>query len=115
MSGKIWRGGMIGAGAWSDIQLNAWAGVENAEIVALCDRHPDRRDPVVSRFNIPQSFYDFESMLDRIGQVPLPPYIKRNSGAMPGCDDKTAYQTVYASRQGAVAAPPPVCILLKSC
>jgi predicted dehydrogenase len=55
---------MIGAGAWSEIQLNAWAGVENAEIVALCDRHPDRRDPVVSRFNILQGFDDFESMLD---------------------------------------------------
>ena len=48
---------------------------------------------------------DFESMLYRIGQVPLPPYIKRCSEEMPGCDDKTAYQTVYASRQGAVAAP----------
>jgi S-adenosylmethionine:tRNA ribosyltransferase-isomerase len=48
---------------------------------------------------------DFESMLDRIGQVPLPPYIKRNSGAMPGCDDKAAYQTIYASRRGAIAAP----------
>ena len=48
---------------------------------------------------------DFETMLYRIGQVPLPPYIKRNSGKMPGCDDKIAYQTVYASRQGAIAAP----------
>jgi predicted dehydrogenase len=61
---KIWRGGMIGAGAWSEIQLNAWAGVENAHIVALCDRHPDRRDPVVERFGIPQAFADFEAMLD---------------------------------------------------
>jgi predicted dehydrogenase len=64
MSKKIWRGGMVGAGAWSELQLNAWAGVENAEIVALCDRHPDRRDPVVSHFNIPQAFDDFESMID---------------------------------------------------
>ena len=48
---------------------------------------------------------DFESMLHQIGQVPLPPYIKRNSGATTGYDDKTAYQTVYASRQGAIAAP----------
>jgi predicted dehydrogenase len=38
MSNRMWRGGMIGAGAWSEIQLTAWAGVENAEIVALCDR-----------------------------------------------------------------------------
>jgi predicted dehydrogenase len=65
MSKKIWRGGMIGAGAWSKIQLNAWTRVKNAEIVALCDRHPDRREPVVQRFDIPQAFDDFETMLDQ--------------------------------------------------
>lgn len=63
MSGKNWRGGMVGAGAWSDIQLRAWAGVRGASIVALCDRHPDRRDPLVQRFEIPQAFDDLETML----------------------------------------------------
>ncbi len=48
---------------------------------------------------------DFETVLDRIGQVPLPPYIKRNSRQTAGCNDKTAYQTVYARRKGAIAAP----------
>jgi len=48
---------------------------------------------------------DFETLLYRIGQVPLPPYIKRNSGAMSGRDDQTSYQTVYASHKGAIAAP----------
>jgi len=48
---------------------------------------------------------NFESILDKIGQVPLPPYIKRNSGRMSHWDDLTSYQTVYASRKGAVAAP----------
>jgi len=66
MSKKIWRGGMVGAGAWSEVQLTAWAGVENAEIVALTDRHPERRDPVIQRFNIPQVFDDFETMLDEV-------------------------------------------------
>ena len=64
MPKKIWRGGMIGAGAWSEIQLNAWVGVEYGEIVALCDRHPERRDPIVKQFGIPQAFDDFETMLD---------------------------------------------------
>ena len=36
-----------------------------------------------------------------IGHVPLPPYIKRNDCE----DDRTSYQTVYASQKGAVAAP----------
>lgn len=64
MSEKIWRGGMIGAGAWSAIQLIAWEGVPDARIVALTDRHPDRRDPIVKRFGIEQAYDDFETMLD---------------------------------------------------
>ena len=48
---------------------------------------------------------DFETLLDRIGQVPLPPYIKRSPKLEPPCDDRAAYQTVYASEKGAVAAP----------
>lgn len=64
MAQKVLRGGMIGAGAWAGLQLNAWAGVNGAKIVALCDRHPDRRTPIVEHFNIPQAFDDFKAMLD---------------------------------------------------
>jgi len=39
--------------------------------------------------------------LDRIGSVPLPPYIRRD----PTERDRERYQTVYAARPGAVAAP----------
>jgi S-adenosylmethionine:tRNA ribosyltransferase-isomerase len=48
---------------------------------------------------------DFEKVLDRIGKVPLPPYIKRHSESAASVDDRNAYQTVYASHKGAVAAP----------
>ncbi len=47
---------------------------------------------------------DFESLLYRIGHVPLPPYIKRSADPA-GWDDTSSYQTVYASQKGAVAAP----------
>jgi S-adenosylmethionine:tRNA ribosyltransferase-isomerase len=39
--------------------------------------------------------------LERLGRVPLPPYIRR----APVAADRRRYQTVYASRPGAVAAP----------
>ena len=43
-------------------------------------------------------------LLERIGHVPLPPYIRRDGMEAP-VDDLAAYQTVYASKPGAVAAP----------
>ena len=48
---------------------------------------------------------NFEDILDRIGKVPLPPYIKRNSGATASPGDRISYQTVYARHKGAIAAP----------
>jgi len=42
-------------------------------------------------------------LIEQIGQVPLPPYIKRASG--PSKEDEAFYQTVYSRKPGAVAAP----------
>ena len=41
--------------------------------------------------------------LERYGAMPLPPYIKRPDG--PEAGDRADYQTIFATRQGAVAAP----------
>jgi S-adenosylmethionine:tRNA ribosyltransferase-isomerase len=58
------------------------------------------------RFNLRFRFKgDFDSLLDRIGQIPLPPYITRNETRKAPCDDRVCYQTVYAEKKGAVAAP----------
>jgi S-adenosylmethionine:tRNA ribosyltransferase-isomerase len=44
---------------------------------------------------------DFFAVLDRIGHVPLPPYIRRDDENA----DRERYQTVYARESGSVAAP----------
>jgi S-adenosylmethionine:tRNA ribosyltransferase-isomerase len=44
---------------------------------------------------------DLSAALDRLGHVPLPPYIRRADTA----EDRDQYQTVFASAPGAVAAP----------
>src|SRR5439155_872822 len=41
--------------------------------------------------------------LERVGEVPLPPYVARPGG--PTASDRERYQTVYAAAPGAVAAP----------
>ncbi len=46
---------------------------------------------------------NFDSILEEVGQTPLPPYIKRNSEILG--DDKNRYQTVFAKQRGAIAAP----------
>ena len=42
-----------------------------------------------------------QSHIDRLGHVPLPPYIERQDDS----GDRERYQTVFAKRPGAVAAP----------
>ncbi|SEA09051.1 S-adenosylmethionine--tRNA ribosyltransferase-isomerase [Desulfuromusa kysingii] len=50
------------------------------------------------RFHCPG---DFMQMVDKVGHLPLPPYIKRDDSR----EDRSRYQTVFANQEGAVAAP----------
>ncbi len=42
---------------------------------------------------------DFKAMLNQLGQMPLPPYIKKK------LEEPDRYQTIYASQNGSAAAP----------
>jgi len=44
---------------------------------------------------------DVDAVLEAVGEVPLPPYIQRDAEEA----DRARYQTVYARKSGAVAAP----------
>lgn len=63
----------------------------SAEVIGYCD----------DGGRIVKFFYDgiFEEILDRIGLVPLPPYITEK------LEDKQRYQTVYSKINGSSAAP----------
>ncbi len=52
----------------------------------------------ITRFLVPGSFRSF---LNKHGHVPLPPYIKRGDDAK----DRVRYQTLFAQKEGSVAAP----------
>jgi len=56
----------------------------------------DRQNRIV-RFNTK----NMSPYLDKMGHIPLPPYIKRSDKA----EDRKYYQTVYAQKAGSVAAP----------
>jgi S-adenosylmethionine:tRNA ribosyltransferase-isomerase len=70
---------------------------ENGDFVCRIVERVGEREVVVDM----QSGGDVRSVLGRSGHVPLPPYIQR-------CDepeDRDRYQTVFADREGSVAAP----------
>jgi len=59
----------------------------------VVDRTPD------GIFTLEFSKNNLENILPQIGEIPLPPYIKKP------IEDPNKYQTVYARKEGAVAAP----------
>ncbi|MBK1694423.1 tRNA preQ1(34) S-adenosylmethionine ribosyltransferase-isomerase QueA [Chromatium weissei] len=52
-------------------------------------------------FRLESAQMPFAELMAQHGHIPLPPYIQRPDNA----DDEARYQTLYASREGAVAAP----------
>ena len=63
-------------------------------------------EKVVVEFRQGGTLLSPEGVLDlcsRVGETPLPPYVRRDQGERP--TDRERYQTVYARQTGAVAAP----------
>jgi S-adenosylmethionine:tRNA ribosyltransferase-isomerase len=60
-----------------------------------------RGDHGVRRVRLRAREGTIEDAIDRLGHVPLPPYIRRADEAQ----DRETYQTIYAKVRGAVAAP----------
>ena len=51
------------------------------------------------KFEYDKSAHNFYSVIDEVGQMPLPPYITKK------LEDRSRYQTVYANKEGSAAAP----------
>ena len=96
---QTWRVICKGAGNQQAGDRVTLAGDLRAEWVVA----PADGEGVVRFFSAPGSDEDVARLLERFGEAPLPPYIKRPPG--PGTADRARYQTVYARAPGAVAAP----------
>jgi predicted dehydrogenase len=64
MSGRRWRAGVVGTGAWSEQEhLPGLASRADVELVALCGRNPARLAALADRFGIPGRHADWRAML----------------------------------------------------
>lgn len=90
---KKWKNGEI----FSDISLDNG---KKLELKALrLSQADDGNSDIEFKWN--DSSYTFGQILELIGQIPIPPYLNRDSEA----SDLKDYQTVYAKVKGSVAAP----------
>jgi S-adenosylmethionine:tRNA ribosyltransferase-isomerase len=96
-----------GDGTWHALIRNArrlQAGdaiaIDGADLTA---RVVEKMEGGAARLDFGADVAALEAALDQAGEIPLPPYIHRESG--PRGEDREDYQTIFAARPGAVAAP----------
>lgn len=64
MAAKPLRGVLIGCGFFSDNHLNAWAGLPDVTIAAVCDLDRSKAEDTAARFGIAASYTDARAMLE---------------------------------------------------
>lgn len=96
-----WKCMIGGAGKWKQGSLikKFSNGLFSTELtVTLLEKLPDA---YIVEFEWQPAHLSFAEMILQMGDIPLPPYIKRK----PEEADKKRYQTIYAAYDGSVAAP----------
>lgn len=87
--------------AWKSGKLSSVKTHNGTECRLEAELLSRQADTFIIRLNWHPIDLTFAEVLEIFGQIPLPPYMKRD--AVP--DDMTTYQTVYSETEGSVAAP----------
>lgn len=96
-----WKCLVGGAAKWKENKLQKKIIIDNKELLLEALMIEKINDEFVIEFSWNSPQYNFGQVIESAGNVPLPPYIKRNAEV----NDTTRYQTIYASIEGSVAAP----------
>lgn len=85
---------------WKEGALKRVLTIADKQVTLIADRIESSATGHTIRFNWDGGF-TFAELLEAIGEIPIPPYLNRESQE----SDKTTYQTVYSKIKGSVAAP----------
>jgi S-adenosylmethionine:tRNA ribosyltransferase-isomerase len=92
----------IGAAAkWKEDFLSKSILVDGQKTILQAKKIGGLDDAYIVEFSWDNPAISFAALIEAAGNIPLPPYIKR----VPIENDKASYQTIYAKKQGSVAAP----------
>lgn len=89
------------ASKWRDEPLSGIIHSPAEDIILEARKIEKRQGSLLVEFSWTPSTLRFAEVLELAGDVPLPPYIRRETVI----DDKDRYQTIYAKEEGSVAAP----------
>jgi S-adenosylmethionine:tRNA ribosyltransferase-isomerase len=98
---SIWKCFIGGAAKWKTEFLDKLVIINDTEIVFRTKIISNLSEGYIVKFEWNDNSISFAEILDKTGDVPLPPYIKRSTELV----DTSRYQTVYAQHNGSVAAP----------
>ena len=96
-----WKCMIGGAGKWKGGELVKQLTIDNRQLEMRASLVEKLADAYVVEFSWNPPQFSFAEVIDKAGDIPLPPYIKRTTDAADG----NRYQTVYAKNEGSVAAP----------
>lgn len=86
---------------WKTGALAQCIDVNGTEVELTASRGEQRGNAFVINFTWNNSDVTFASLLEAIGEIPIPPYLNRSTEE----SDSEDYQTVYSHIKGSVAAP----------
>ena len=96
-----WKCMIGGASKWKDGELEKQLAVGSWQLAIKAKLVEKLSDAYVVELSWMPEELSFAEVLEQCGDVPLPPYIKRNTEK----EDTERYQTIYAVDEGSVAAP----------
>ena len=86
---------------WKEGRLSRVFDVKGRRVTLTAERCEDKGKSYRVNFEWDDSSVSFAELLDSVGELPIPPYLNRETQE----SDKTTYQTVYSKIKGSVAAP----------
>lgn len=86
---------------WKEGSLKRTFDVKGKEVTLVAERKEDVHKSYRVDFSWDASDVSWAELLDAVGELPIPPYLNRETQEI----DKTTYQTVYSKIKGSVAAP----------
>ena len=86
---------------WKEGTLTRTLNVEHGALNITATRKGEQGTSHLIEFEWDNSQVSFAELIDAAGELPIPPYLNRDTEE----SDKTTYQTVYSKIKGSVAAP----------